>query len=231
MSGPNKKNRKKPLADANADSTKSDAPGRKAKNAPSTAPDTPAARDGESHPSVSNNGGNSSAALPGASGHCGPGHNGYHTDYFIEIQGSLKPNGGHLLIINNQVRIKVQWLQFILLVILASRARAKARLPTPIDIRGGDYLQPSRIAEIIESLKSGAVRCGRQEALRSGIDTGEKAIYDAKWDLRLKIKFKHKQPSLIDAIEGAGYRISTPAARIKITLVDPVDDEVYDWAE
>ena len=231
MSGPNKKKRKKPLAGANAHSPKSAAPGRKATTTPSTAPDTPATSSGGPQPLVTTNWGNSSGPSPGTSAHCGPGHNGYHTDYFIEIQGSLKPNGGHLLIINNQVRIKIQWLQFILLVILASRARAKARLPTPIDIRGGDYLQPSRIAEIIGSLKDGRLHCGRQEALRSGIDTGEKAIYDAKWDLRLKIKLKHKEPSLIDAIEGAGYRISTPPARIKITLVDPADDEVYEWAE
>jgi len=158
-----------------------------------------------------------------------PGSNGYHTDYEVEIQGSLKPDNGHLLILNKTTRIKLQWLQFIVLLILGSHARANAGLTTPIDIRGGDYLQPSRISEIIAQLKDGALLCAGGKLPLCANATDATAIHDAKWDLRKRIKKKQMIPWLIDDGEGAGYRLSCPPGHIKIKLVDPTGNQLFDW--
>ena len=162
----------------------------------------------------------------------GPNGGGYHTKYHIEIYGSLKADGSHLLIIDHKTRIKIDWLQFILLLILASHVRSKAGLDSPIDLKGGDYLQPSRIEEIITQLKAGNLQCaGRQlpecqNAYCAGL------LRNAKYDLRLRVQRKHKNPNLLDRGDGAGYRISTPPARIKITLLSEGEhDLVFDWQE
>jgi hypothetical protein len=156
----------------------------------------------------------------------------YHTRYFIEIYGSLKPDGSHLLIIDRKTRIKIDWLQFILLLILASHARSKAGLDCPMDLRGGDYLQPSRIEEIIQQLKAGSLLCagGQLPECQNAYDAD--LLRNAKYDLRLRIARKCKNPNLLDRGDGAGYRISTPPTRIKITLLMVgFDDLVFDWKE
>ena len=161
----------------------------------------------------------------------GPNGGGYHTKYLIEIYGSLKPDGGHLLIVDGR-RIKIDWLQFILLLILASHARSKAGLDSPIDLRGGDYLQPARIEEIISQLKSGSLLCAGRQLPECQNAYCADLLRNAKYDLRLRVQRKHKNPNLLDRGDGAGYRISTPPTRIKITLLIEGDhDLVFDWQE
>jgi hypothetical protein len=156
---------------------------------------------------------------------------GYHTKYLIEIYGSLKPDGSHLLIIDGK-RIKIDWLQFMLLLILASHARSKAGLDSPIDLWGGDYLQPSRIEEIITQLKSGSLLCAGRQLPECQNAYGADLLRNAKYELRRRVRSKHKNPNLLDRGDGAGYRISTPPARIKITLlIEGARDLVFDWHE
>ena len=155
----------------------------------------------------------------------------YHTKYLIEIYGSLKPDGSHLLILDGK-RIKIDWLQFFLLLILASHARSKAGLDSPMDLRGGDYLQPSRIEEIIQQLKNGSLLCGGRPLPECQNAYSADLLRNAKWELRQRVQRKHKNPNLLDRGDGAGYRISTPPGRIKIILlVEGADDLVFDWQE
>jgi hypothetical protein len=148
----------------------------------------------------------------------------------LEIYGSLKPDGSHLLIIDRKTRIKIDWLQFILLLILASHARSKAGLDSPIDLRGGDFLQPARIEEIIKQLKDGALQCAGRQLPECQNAYGADLLRNAKWELRLRVQRKQKNPDLLDRGDGAGYRISTPPGRIKITLViEGADDLVFGW--
>lgn len=157
---------------------------------------------------------------------------GYHTKYLIEIYGSLKADGSHLLIIDHKTRIKIDWLQFILLLILASHARSKAGLDSPIDLRGGDYLQPSRVEEIITQLKSGSLLCAGRQLPECQNAYAAELLRNAKWELRRRVKARLKNPNLLDRGDGAGYRISTSPAWIKITLlIEGEHDLVFDWLE
>lgn len=156
----------------------------------------------------------------------------YHSRYFLEIYGGMKPDGSHLLIIDRKTRIKIDWLQFILLLILASHSRSKAGLDSPINIRGGDYLQPSRVEDIIKQLKAGTLLCAgrRLPECQNAYDAA--LIRNAKWDLRLRVQRKSKNSNFLDRGDGAGYRISAPASRIKITLqIEGEHDLVFDWQE
>jgi hypothetical protein len=150
----------------------------------------------------------------------------------LEIYGSLKPDGSHLLIIDRRTRIKIDWLQFILLLILASHARSKAGLDSPIDLRGGDFLQPARIEEIIKQLKDGTLQCAGRQLPECQNAYGADLLRNAKWELRRRVQRKHKNPDLLDRGDGAGYRISTPPGRIKITLlIEGADDLVFGWQD
>lgn len=156
---------------------------------------------------------------------------GYHTKYLIEIYGSLKADGSQLLFIDGK-RIKIDWLQFMLLLILASHARSKAGLDSPIDLWGGDYLQPSRIEEIITQLKSGTLLCAGRQLPECQNAYGADLLRNAKYELRRRVRTKHKNPNLLDRGDGAGYRISTPPVRIKITLlIEGARDLEFDWHE
>jgi hypothetical protein len=156
----------------------------------------------------------------------------YHSKYLLEVYGSLNPDGGHLLIIDRKTRVKIDWLQFILLLILASHARSKAGLSSPIDLRGGDYLQPSRVEDIIKQLKAGALLCNGHRLPPCQNAYSADLIRNAKWDLRLRVQRKNKNPNFLDRGDGAGYRISAPPGRIKITLLlNDADDAVFDWHE
>jgi len=156
----------------------------------------------------------------------------YHSKYLLEIYGGLKPDGSHLLIIDRKTRIKIDWLQFMVLLILASHARSKAGLDSPMDLRGGDYLQPSRIEEIIKQLKEGSLLCGERRVPECQNAYGADLVRNAKWDLRLRVQRKHKNPNFLDRGDGAGYRISAPPGRIKITLlIDGAHDLIFDWSE
>ena len=172
-----------------------------------------------------------SSPAPSTGPRRGPNGGDYHTKYHIAIYGSLKADGSHLLIIDGK-RIKIDWLQFILLLILASHARSKAGLDSPIDLRGGDYLQPSRIEEIITQLKSGSLQCAGRQLPECQNAYGADLLRNAKWELRRRVQTNHKNPNLLDRGDGAGYRISTTPARIKITLlIEGEHDLVYDWRE
>src|SRR5262245_13165351 len=168
-------------------------------------------------------------AQQGPAEHRGPRNNGYHTNYRIEIQGAMIPNGGHLLIIDHKCRIRIDFIQFILLVILASHARMSVGLPAPIEIKGGEYVQPSRIHEIIDDLKAGRLQCGGY-TLNGYLQTLDTPlIHNAKWELRRRLKVHNKKIDLLDGIEGAGYLLSLFPGRIKIRLVHPSGDRVWDW--
>jgi hypothetical protein len=161
----------------------------------------------------------------------GPHNNGYHTNYHIEIQGAMIPNGGHLLIIDNKVPIRIEFIQFVLLVILGSHARVRAGLSAPIEIKGGKYVQPSRIVEIIDDLKAGRVKCGGYTLNGYLQSLGTELIHDAKWEVRRRLRGHRKRQDLLCGIDGAGYLLSLPPGRIKIRLVRPAGDLVWDWTE
>jgi hypothetical protein len=156
----------------------------------------------------------------------------YHTNYLIEVYGSLKPDGSQLLIIEGRTPIKIDWLQFLLLLILASHARSKAGLDSPMDLRGGDFLPPARIELIITQLMEGTLSCAGRRFPKCLNAYDADLIRNAKYDLRLRLRRHRKRPDLLDRGGGTGYRISTPPGRIKITLlIDGADDVVFDWHE
>jgi hypothetical protein len=158
-----------------------------------------------------------------------PGSNGYHSDALIEIQGSLHPDNGHLLILNKQTPIPLQWLQFVMLILLASLARGKAGYAAPIPVCGGDYLQPTRIASLIEDLYQGRLGCAGLRWPACGNSREPKDVHDAKWALRERLANYGQNPDLLDAVRGVGYRLSVPPGRIKITITDPAGVKVFDW--
>jgi hypothetical protein len=168
---------------------------------------------------------------PGRVNHCGPGQSGYPSDYYIEIQGSITSTASQLLIINNQTYVRIQPAQFVLMLILASHARAKAGLSAPLRVGGGCYVPTEKIISLVDDLKSGTVTCGSQGKLPASIVVTKKGIYDAKWDLKVKIRLARRQPDFLEGLVGVGYRIFLPPGRIKIALVGEHDDEVFDWAE
>ena len=221
MSGQKRTNRKKASPATNVTPPKGAAPVPKPKTKQSPAsPVLPAT-----------NGAASAGCTPPGAGQFGPSNNGYRTDYYIHIQGSLKPDGGHLLIINNTVHIKIDWLKFMILVVLASLARSKSKLSTPLDFIAGDYLQADKISALIEELKLAKITCAGQTLVGCTNASDPGFVHRAKWDLRSQIERQRLNKDLVHAIEGAGYRISTPPGRIKITLLSPDGEVVYHWAE
>jgi hypothetical protein len=155
--------------------------------------------------------------------------NGYHSDDLIEIQGSLNPNNGHLLIINKQTVIPLQRLQFVMLLLLASLARGRMGYSVPIPVCGGDFLQPTSMTSLVKSLQDGSVSCAGLPWPMCQNSHEPEDFHDAKWLLRGRLTRNDQNADLLDAIPSAGYRLSVPPGRIKITIVHPDGDKIYDW--
>jgi hypothetical protein len=133
--------------------------------------------------------------------------------------------------INNAICIKLQWLQFVTLLVLASVARRNVGLPAPIDITDRDYLQPADIEGILARLKAGELSCAGLPWPACANSTSAQDISDAKYKLLQRLIAHRQNPGLIDPVPHAGFRLSVRPGRIRIRLVDGKGVHLWDWTE
>jgi len=138
----------------------------------------------------------------------------YRTQYHVHLIGGFRP-GGHLLIIDHVIPIKLELGQWLLCLMLACHARTGAGLSTPIEIQGGIFLPPARISTLIRDLQK------REPGLKDHPkDVSPAAMHLAKWDIRERLEPHGLDPDLLLGIRLVGYILSTPPHRISITLIE-----------
>jgi hypothetical protein len=138
----------------------------------------------------------------------------YRTQYHVHFIGGFRP-GGHLLIIDHVIPVKLELAQWLLCLMLACHARTGAGLPTPIEIHGGIFLPPARISGLIRDLQK------RERGLQDHPkDVSPSAMHLAKWDIRARLQRQGLDPDLLLGIRLAGYILSAPPNHISITLIE-----------
>jgi hypothetical protein len=163
-------------------------------------------------------------------------------NYRFHLRGTFAKDGEHAAIITNGVkvwRIELQLLQFLTLLVLASFARREAGLDAPLDVRGGEFLQPRRIALEIARLKT------RERDLQDQIEGFDLLLGPGSPPLEVQAKNLDRQPvyqawygigerfaeqrleHLLEGRRHSGYRILVPPQWIKITLFD--EDGSQTW--
>ena len=148
----------------------------------------------------------------------------FKTVRHVHLQGTFAPQGSLLLTIDHQINLQLQLIQFLMLFVLASHARTRAGLPSPIQLASGRFVSPKRIVELI------------QDKIQPG-EPGLKGLFDnltpdqlcnPKCVLLDRLAAHGVDRDLIEWVRGSGWRISTPPHLIRITLMDPEDgDETW----
>jgi hypothetical protein len=163
-------------------------------------------------------------------------------NYRFHIRGTFARDGEHAVIITNgqQVwHIELRIIQFLTLLVLGSLARREAGLDAPIDVRGGEFLQPRRIALELARLKAREPDLqGQLEGLdlppnaedldqdKLAAQLDRQPVYQAWHGLQTRFE-ENRVDHLLNGTRRSGYQIVVPPPRIKITLFD--EDGSQTW--
>ena len=145
----------------------------------------------------------------------------YKTDLHLHLQGTFAPQGSLLLTLDHQINVQLQLIQFLMLFVLASHARTRAGLPSPLELPSGRFVSPKRLVEIIRS----KIKPGERglDGLFDNLTPDQ--LSNPKCVLLARLAAHGVSRDLLEWVRGSGWRISTPPSRIRITLIDPEDGD------
>ena len=138
-------------------------------------------------------------------------------EYRLHVRGTYSKDGERVAIVSSGTRVwpvTLKLVQFLTLLILASFARRNVNLDAPIDVRGGKFLQPRRVGEVIDHLKA-----TQKDLIGQAENLTRQDLYVAWYSMGERFD-SQGLAHLLQARRGSGYRIHLLAHLIKITLFD-----------